>query len=65
MSYDTGLPHRLGDYTGEVKNGLPHGQVRRNATALFAPETSPPPRGEAFPALMMLSELDSIWRDET
>ena len=27
MSYDAGIPHGVGEYVGQVKDGMPHGQV--------------------------------------
>ena len=32
MSFDAGFPHGVGSYSGEVKNGLPDGQVRNNVS---------------------------------
>lgn len=27
MKFDAGAPHNVGEYVGEIKGGLPHGQV--------------------------------------
>ncbi len=27
MMFDAGIPHGVGDYLGQVKDGVPHGQV--------------------------------------
>lgn len=35
MSFDAGVPLGVGDYVGQVTDGVPDGQVRRHCTVLF------------------------------